>query len=510
VRAFSGVRIRWLFVLAVLAFVAAPMPFARACSCGGGDPREMLQHAGGAFVGTVVSGRDASPPNRKVGSSSDPWDWTFRVEEAVKGNIGDEVVVRSGQPSGGTCGLDLERGQRVGLLLERDDGIWQSGSCSIVDADELHRVGQPPPTPGGRGPPAFLAATTGEHSVVTLDGQGRVLRYGDGKDFVKFDVCSGGKWAAEVDEVSGFVDGRPYIALGRRKVETLELRDTERLVPLELPEPDEPFSVMTISCRDPTAIDAYVFAEHPGSGHDLLLRVTDGRIRRVLKEHIGAVAFSPIDEVAYITTGKAGTERDIMALDLRTLDRRPIATVSGGVSALDVDATGTRILGRAVLDVRTESGRPSVELFTVGVDGKNLRTRKATAGNARWVGALVAATRWDAGLDIFDAQLRPVTSEPRWKGGITPVGERIFGAWDGTLRYTDTTGKPIRPLSDLNLTLSSLTEVPQAGDAVSTEAQRPRLTWTAIALLVLMVALAAIMIRSRRTPAPDRTPPDAP
>jgi hypothetical protein len=176
------------------------------------------------------------------------------------------------------------------------------------------------------------------------------------------------------------------------------------------------------------------------------------------------------------------------------------------VWALDVDATGTRILGRAVLDVRTESGRPSVELFTVGMDGENLRTRKAMAGNAVWVGDHVAATRWDAGLDIFDAQLRLLTSEPRWEGGITPVGDRIFGAWNGTLRYTDTTGKPIRPLSDLNLTLSSLTEVPQAGDAVSPEAQRPKLTWTAIALLVLLVALTAIIIRSRRTPAPDREP----
>jgi hypothetical protein len=256
-------------------------------------------------------------------------------------------------------------------------------------------------------------------------------------------------------------------------------------------------------------MDAYVFSEHPGFGRDLLLRVTDGKIRRVLKEHIGAVAFSPKHEVAYLTTGKSGKERDLDALDLRTLDRRRIARLSGGVWALDVDATGTRIVGRSILEVVTESGRPSVELFTVGVDGKNLRTRKATAGNARWVGAHVAATRWDAGLDIFDAQLRPVTSEPRWEGGITPVGERIFGAWDGTLQYTDTTGKPIRPLSDLNLTLSSLTEVPQAGGGASTEAQRPKLTWTAVALLVLLVALAAIVIRSRRTPAPDRTPPSA-
>jgi hypothetical protein len=489
-----------------LVLIAAPMPFAHACSCGGGDPREMLQHADGAFIGTVVSGRDAAPPDRKVSSSGDPWDWTFRVEETIKGDIGDEVVVRSGLPSGGTCGLDLKRGQRVGLLLERYDGVWRSGSCSIVGADELHRAGQPPPTPDGLGPPAFLAATTGEHSVVTLDGQGRVLRYGDGKDHVRFDMCRGGRWAAEVDEMSGFVDGRPYIALGRRSVETLELRDAGRLVPLELPEPDEPFSVGTISCRNPTASDVYVFAEHPGSGHDLLLRVTDGKVRRILKEHIGAVAFSRVDEVAFVTTGKAGRERDLVALDLRTLDRRRIATLSGGVWALDVDATGTRILGRAVLDVRTESGRPSVELFTVGMDGENLRTRKAMAGNAVWVGDHVAATRWDAGLDIFDAQLRLLTSEPRWEGGITPVGDRIFGAWNGTLRYTDTTGKPIRPLSDLNLTLSSLTEVPQAGDAVSPEAQRPKLTWTAIALLVLLVALTAIIIRSRRTPAPDREP----
>ncbi len=82
-RTFCGVRIRRVLILAVLMLVAAPMPFARACSCGGGDPREMLQHADGAFFGTVVSGRDASPSDRKVRSSSDPWDWTFRVEQVV-------------------------------------------------------------------------------------------------------------------------------------------------------------------------------------------------------------------------------------------------------------------------------------------------------------------------------------------------------------------------------------------------------------------------------------------
>ena len=255
---------------------------------------------------------------------------------------------------------------------------------------------------------------------------------------------------------------------------------------------------------------SYVFARHAGFGHDLLLRVTNGKIDRLLKEHIGAVAFSPTDAVAYLATGQRGEERDLVELDLRTLERRRIVRLSGRVSGLDVDDAGRRIVGTILLGVDTERQRPSTELFTVEADGGDVRTRRRNGGTALWVGDHVAATGFDGGLDIFDAQLRSVASEPRWKGGITPVGNRIFGAWDGTLQYTDTAGKPIRPLSDVNLTLSSLTEVPRAAGAASTEAQRPKLTWTAVALLVFLVALVAIIIRSRRTPAPDRTPPDAP
>lgn len=501
---------RALTVLVLLGALSVAMPVAHACSCAGGDVRELLQHADGAFIGVVVSGR-AALPDRTVRSSNDPWEWTFRVERAAKGTIGAEVVVESGTPSGGTCGLDLERGERVALLLEREGDRWLSGSCSIVDADDLRRAADPPPTPDGVGPPAFLAATTGEHSVVTLDGRGRVLRYGDGKDFVKFDICPGGDWAAEVDELSGFVGGRPYIAFGRRKIATLELRDKERLVPLELPEPDEPFGVRTISCRDRAATDAYVFAEHPASGKDLLLRIRDGKIRRIAKEHIGAVAFSSTEDRAYLTSGKAGDERDLVEIDLRTLDRRRIARLSGAVWFLDLNDSGQRLAGRAVSGVVTRSGPPTSDLFTIGADGRNLKTRRGPIASIAWVGDHVAATRWETGLDIFDARLRRVASVPQWKGGIAPVGDRIFGAWDGTLRYTDTHGKPIRPLSDLNLTLGSLTEVPSDAAVAAVESQRPKVTWSVLGLLAFLIAFVAIVVvRTRRRPASEPPgPPEA-
>ena len=66
---------------------------------------------------------------RACGSSLDPFLYTFRVERRLKGTFGKTVEVLSPR-DGASCGLEVVRGQRVGLLLRRVKGRWESNLCS--------------------------------------------------------------------------------------------------------------------------------------------------------------------------------------------------------------------------------------------------------------------------------------------------------------------------------------------------------------------------------------------
>lgn len=95
---------------------------AYACSCRPVDLQRDLPSADGAIIGTVlarsVSGQTAT--------------YRFRVEQIYRGDVENRVEVVT--PAGGAaCGLELAVGDRVGLLLERDGGVWRSGLCSQVD-----------------------------------------------------------------------------------------------------------------------------------------------------------------------------------------------------------------------------------------------------------------------------------------------------------------------------------------------------------------------------------------
>ncbi|HUQ23347.1 MAG TPA: hypothetical protein VM049_10090, partial [Gaiellaceae bacterium] len=56
----------------------------------------------------------------------------FRVEQVYKGEIENRIEVETSR-DGGTCGLEVAIGQRVGLLLDRDGELWRSNLCSQVD-----------------------------------------------------------------------------------------------------------------------------------------------------------------------------------------------------------------------------------------------------------------------------------------------------------------------------------------------------------------------------------------
>jgi hypothetical protein len=119
--------------LALSVFVAAVALVApaqaSACSCiQWGKPRAELARANGAFVGVFLSRRPLRPPGATT-SSLDPYVYTFRVERRLKGTFGKRVEVLSPR-DGASCGLEVVRGQRVGLLLRRVKGRWESNLCS--------------------------------------------------------------------------------------------------------------------------------------------------------------------------------------------------------------------------------------------------------------------------------------------------------------------------------------------------------------------------------------------
>ncbi len=119
----------------VLAVGAGP---AFACSCRAGVAvEESLAESDGAFVG-VFTGRDDPLGQGDIVSSGRRVLNHFQVERPVKGDIGERVDVTAAA-SGASCGLELQVGQRTGLLLRRDagSGSWTSGLCSQVEPQAL-------------------------------------------------------------------------------------------------------------------------------------------------------------------------------------------------------------------------------------------------------------------------------------------------------------------------------------------------------------------------------------
>ena len=118
----------------LLAVGAAP---AFACSCRAGVPvEESLAESDAAFVG-VFTGRDDPLGQGDIVSSGRRVLNHFQVERPVKGDIGERVDVQAAA-SGASCGLELEVGQRTGLLLRGDaGGGWTSGLCSQVEPQAL-------------------------------------------------------------------------------------------------------------------------------------------------------------------------------------------------------------------------------------------------------------------------------------------------------------------------------------------------------------------------------------
>lgn len=117
--------ITWAITAAIVVIAGSP---ASACVCSGFLGQEAIEEYDGAFVGTVTD-VEGEEDGRPVAAA------TFRVESVVKGQFDQLVNVRGTDTS---CALELEVGQRTGMLLTDDPSEgWWAGLCGQVPANKL-------------------------------------------------------------------------------------------------------------------------------------------------------------------------------------------------------------------------------------------------------------------------------------------------------------------------------------------------------------------------------------
>ena len=154
------------------------------------DPYRGLVEAEGVFVGALVNvDRNLGP----VSDSSTLVDFEFEVEAALKGDIGETIVVKSAA-DGASCGFEMPVGARVGILLDRVGDQWEGNLCWTLDADTLLSAAKGPPAPVS-GSPAHLVASVsmGEAGLVALNRDGQIVGYGRGQPPGLLSVCPDGQ-----------------------------------------------------------------------------------------------------------------------------------------------------------------------------------------------------------------------------------------------------------------------------------------------------------------------------
>jgi hypothetical protein len=128
---------------------------AYACVCASQPLEERLEQADAAVVAHLVGTQEglSYPPRRLL---------TFEVDQRVKGDVEDTLIVRS--PALTDCDLEVPRDEQVGLLLTRaPGGEWLGTACSVVDPGQLVAEGGEP-----RGGPIKVVVGAAILAVVLL------------------------------------------------------------------------------------------------------------------------------------------------------------------------------------------------------------------------------------------------------------------------------------------------------------------------------------------------------
>lgn len=407
-----------------------------ACSCAAMSPREQLEQADAAFVGTLIAREPETVSSDGSIFGGEEVAWTFEVEQAVKGEFGDTVDVQSPIDTA-ACGFGVIEGQRIGVFLYEHQGQWHGGSCGTVDPDTLLRAVQPPPAPDGSGPVRLLVADQSDEArIVALDGEGRTLAYGAGDGEVRsIAVCPGSERFVELVAIRGGEEHRLVV---------LDLRRFEVVSDVELPgmSPD----VMAMSCRDRAGDDVLIHeARHWQSS-------TDGRILQVQGTEFSELYIGPMDpdggnnaifdvenNVAYMTRGSHGHE--ISVIDLASGDELRVITLPiaedehGYIISLALNPDGTRL---AALGYQPSGGQAHFRVLVLDVAIDPFEIREHALGTTTqfstvfWLDDETFIVSGDDpypdGAPVYDAALNQVASLPGWSvHAPVKVGETLYG-----------------------------------------------------------------------------------
>ncbi|MGH8990432.1 MAG: hypothetical protein ACRDZ7_02765, partial [Acidimicrobiia bacterium] len=263
-------------------------------------------------MGTLESRTDPTPPLIGTPTATDTI-YRFRVDQAIKGPLGDVVEVRA-PGNEASCGLSAPADRPVGLLLSERDGNYHGDLCRQPSPERLQRAAEPLPPPEGGLPPWLLVGSTyGNGRSVALDEQGRVAGLGEGAGTTTaVAVCPDRHRVVELFVIKAD-DGTETQGVTVRRLDTMA-SESERLLP-EL----QPARVQALACRDASATDVVLLTVEAdeASGRARLVRLaTAPEAPAGLWEGPAAVhaAFGPGGRTAYLNLHPHGEE--ILAVDV--------------------------------------------------------------------------------------------------------------------------------------------------------------------------------------------------
>ena len=416
-------RLASTVLVLLVAVAAATTNEAAACSCAPGDPRRMLAQSDAAFVGRLVE-RSSGP----VSSSADPAIYRFKVEQTVKGQLGEHVDVVAAA-SGASCGIEARLGERIGLFLGRSGGGWRSSLCQQVDPQQLLAAARPLPAPNGEGPVALLAGGSfGTARTIALDRNGRTLAYGYGKgETLLLTACPGGTRAIEIAR------NQSSLLLAVRDLRTMRLI---REQPLRLPEQLRP---STADCRTPSGDDLLLFATREAGPLGVIRRLREGRWQELYRGGGVSAVFGA--RHAYLTAGRLANR--LVAVDLRTRGTRQLRRVPTGTGALALSPDERRLA--AVAYSAPFLNAPPSRVLTIDLGRRTHTLRSAplgapnVSGRISWLGQNQLAFLPGGGdrdaLRVYDANLR-LERRIDWPARLGVVrGTTAYGiSWDRQAR----------------------------------------------------------------------------
>jgi hypothetical protein len=399
------------FFLALGLVVQGALP-ARACSCMMPDPYRGLAEADGGFVGTLV---EVDRPS-EITNSGQLVDFHFQVETVVKGDIGDEVVVKSAA-SGASCGFELPVGERAGFLLTLENGEWLGNLCWTMDPDLLLSAAEGPPHPVQGSPPHLVLITQmGDAGLVAIDRDGNVVGYGAGPSPLMVSACP---------------DDETFIGLTQEStIEVWAYRD---------------LGVIEEHPLDPEIAPWFthlVCTEAGGSGY-LALTTLSGVDRTSLVRHADGETEVILDSVDWLVDTAAGpvavtSDGSILAVDPgtgATTDLAgPIGEIHGQLASVAPSPDGTHLaFGLVDWNVSPVAGRAVVVDL---INGTTVETQIACDVYPVWLDDETISI-WDSCNSdvptIYDAQLNVI--------GEGDLPDRGYWSWS----ITDEEGAVFQP-----------------------------------------------------------------